>query len=130
MSKKSRTGYNPLDDLLPQIQDTREDNKPQEKDKNSQSKPQTKTKAKTVAQTYSQTFTQTSANNIKQKASQGITSQRLEDNRRRQTYWMDQEEIKMITEISKRSGVGKYQLVSAAVRLLYEYVFPKGNEEE
>ena len=117
MNKKKRTGYNPLDDLLPQIQDTREDNKPKEKTK----KPQTK--AKTIAQTSTQTFTQTSADSIKEKASQGVSSQRLEDNRRRQTYWMDPEEIKMIADISKKSGVGKYQVVSAAVRMLYEYIF-------
>ena len=61
--------------------------------------------------------------NIKAKAGQGGSSRRFEDNRRRQTYWMDPDEIKMITEISKKAGVGKYQVVSAAVRLLYDYVF-------
>jgi len=112
VSKKPRLGKDPLSF----IQDSSQTAKPEDK-------PQTKTKTNT------QTFSQTSADSIKQKASQGTTSQRLEDNRRRQTYWMAPDEIKMIAEISKKAGVGKYQVVSAAVRLLYEYVFPKEDED-
>jgi len=112
VSKKPRLGKDPL----AFIQDSSQAEAKPEK------KPQT--------QTNTQTFLQTSADNIKQKASQGTTSQRLEDNRRRQTYWMDPEEIKMIAEISKKAGVGKYQVVSAAVRLLYDYVFTGEDAEE
>jgi len=116
MGKKPRMGRDPLSF----IQDSRQAAaKPEEKS-------QTKTKSNT--QTFSQTYQQTSADNIKDKASQDTVTQRLEDNRRRQTYWMDPEEIKMISEIAEMAGVRKYQVVSAAVRMLYEYVLDEKEE--
>lgn len=130
MSKKPRTGYNPLEDFLPQIKDSR-DEQPAEKETEEKKKPsKPKTNAKTKPVTQSQTYAQTSAAGIKEKTAQGARPRRLEENRKRQTYWLDPEEIKMIGELSKKAGVGKYQVVSAAVRLLYEYVFEKENEEQ
>jgi hypothetical protein len=124
MSKKPRTGYNPLvENYLPQIKDSRE-NKPVIDEIVDDEE---KTFAKTQTQTFtdSQTFAKTpAAAGIKDKVAQGSAKpRRLEDSRKRQTYWMEPEEIKMIVEISKRAGVSKYQVVSAAVRLLYDYVF-------
>ncbi len=125
MSKKPRTGYNPLEEFLPQIKDSREEKPDAGKPVEKKSKPKAKTETKTKLQaiTHPQTFTQTSADNIKEKAVQGASVRRLEENRKRQTYWLDPDEIKMINEISKKAGVGKYHVVSAAVRMLYEYVF-------
>lgn len=132
MSKKPRTGYNPLENFLPQIKDSREENpevdESAEKEKPEKEKP-TKPKTKTNAKTLSQTYSQTSAAGIKEKAVQGAAPYRLEDNRKRQTYWLDPDEIKMISEISKKAGVGKYLVVSAAVRMLYEYVFETEKQE-
>jgi hypothetical protein len=129
MSKKPRTGYNPLENFLPQIKDSREE-KPEadqaadKPEKPARAKTKAKAQPKTFTQTDAQTLSQTSASSIKEKAVQGaIKPRRLEDDRKRQTYWMAPEEIKMINEISKKAGVGKYQVVSAAVRMLYEYVF-------
>jgi hypothetical protein len=129
MSKKPRTGYNPLvENYLPQIKDSREDKPVVDEVVDGEEKTIAKTQSKTVSQsqtfTDAQTFAKTAAAaGIKDKVDQGTKARRLEDNRRRQTYWMDPEEIKMIVEISKRAGVSKYQVVSAAVRLLYDYVF-------
>jgi hypothetical protein len=123
MSKKPRTGYNPLvENYLPQIKDSRE-NKPVvdevvEDDEKTLSKSQPKTLSD--SQTLSKSF---AAEGIKDKVAQGTKPLRLEDSRKRQCYWMAPEEIKMIGEISKKAGVNKYQVVSAAVRLLYDYVF-------
>lgn len=108
MSKKPRLGNDPLSF----IQDSRQE-------------PEKKTQSQTNAKTLSQT--QTFAENIKAKARSGGKSGKLEDSRQRQTYWLDKEEIKMINQIAKRANVSKYKVVSAAVRLLYEYVF---NEQE
>jgi hypothetical protein len=122
MSKKPRTGYNPLvENYLPQIKDSRE-NKPVVDEVVVD---EDKTIAKSQTFTDSQTFAKTpAAAGIKDKVAQGSTKpRRLEDSRKRQTYWMEPEEIKMIVEISKRASVSKYQVVSAAVRLLNDYVF-------
>jgi hypothetical protein len=129
MSKKPRTGYNPLvENYLPQIKDSRE-NKPVvdevvDDEEETIAKKQTKTVSQSQTFTDAQTFAKTpAAAGIKNKVAEGTKQRRLEDNRKRQTYWMDPEEIKMIIEISKRANVSKYQVVSAAVRLLYDYVF-------
>ncbi len=106
MSKKPRLGKDPLSF----IQDSRQ------ADTNTEETPNKNT--------------QTSANNIKGLATKKGGHQRFEDKKRRQTYWMDPEEIKMVAEMSKKAGVGKYQVVSAAVRLLYEYVFSKEDEDK
>jgi hypothetical protein len=140
MSKKPRTGYNPLESFLPQIKDSREENpevdvtaEKEKPEKEKPTKPKTKTNANTKTKsqtiTHLQTYSQTSAAGIKEKAVQGAAPYRLEDNRKRQTYWLDPDEIKMISEISKKAGVGKYLVVSAAVRMLYEYVFETEKQE-
>ncbi len=123
MSKKPRTGYNPLvEDYLPQIKDSRADKPVVDEVVEEPEKTSAKTQAKTFPQP--QTFAKTpAADGIKNKVAEGSKQRRLEDNRKRQTYWMDPEEVKMIVEISKRANVSKYQVVSAAVRLLYDYVF-------
>jgi len=130
MAKKPRTGYNPLvEDYLPQIKDSRENKSVIDEVVDDEEKTIAKTQSKTVSQTQTftdaQTFAKTpAAAGIKDKVAQGSKKPlRLEDSRKRQTYWMEPEEIKMIVEISKRAGVSKYQVVSAAVRLLYDYVF-------
>ena len=121
MSKKPRTGHNPLlRDYLPQIRDSREEKPVVDEVVEEQDKP----KAKSNKETFTLTDTETSAAaGIKGKVAQGTKPRRLEDVRKRQSYYMDPEEIKMIVEISKRANVSKYQVVSAAVRLLYDYVF-------
>ena len=124
MSKKPRTGHNPLvENYLPQIRDSREEKPVVDEVVEEQDKPKAKTNKETFTLTDSETFTETSAAGIKGKVAQGTKSRRLEDMRKRQSYYMDPEEIKMIVEISKRANVSKYQVVSAAVRLLYDYVF-------
>ena len=125
MSKKPRTGHNPLlRDYLPQIKDSREEKPVVDEVVEEQDKPKAKTNKETFPETFSETDTETSAaDGIKGKVAQGTKPRRLEDVRKRQSYYMDPEEIKMIVEISKRANVSKYQVVSAAVRLLYDYVF-------
>ncbi len=88
-------------------------------------KPKTETESKTITETFTQaeTFANTFANEIKVKAAGQTEAQRFEDTRKRQTYWLDPETIEMITELAKRSGTNKYHVVSAGVRLLYDYVF-------
>ena len=46
-----------------------------------------------------------------------------EDSSKRQTYLLAQETIEVITSLAKRSGTNKCHVVSAGVRLLYDYVF-------
>lgn len=139
MSKKPRTGHNPLvEDYLPQIKDSREEKPVVDEVVEEQDKPKAKTNketftltdSETFPETFSETNTQTSAAaGIKGKVAQGTKPRRLEDMRKRQSYYMDPEEIKMIVEISKRANVSKYQVVSAAVRLLYDYVFEDAHKK-
>jgi len=88
-------------------------------------KPKTEAESKTITETVTQaeTFANTFANEIKVKAAGQTEAQRFEDSRKRQTYWLDPETIEMINELAKRSGTNKYHVVSAGVRLLYDYVF-------
>jgi hypothetical protein len=92
-----------------------------------ETKPETKTKPHTKPETFANTFAETfvipSADDIKAKASRGSGSGKLEDQRKRQTYWLSPDEIKMISALSKKAGIDKYEVVSAAVRMLYDYVF-------
>ncbi len=139
MSKRPRTGSKPLEEYLPQIRDSRAEKPVTEQAAEKPEKPaRAGKKAQKNSQTFSQTFSQTQtftdaqtfAENIKDKAGQGAAKpRRLEDDRKRQTYWMAPEEIKMINEISKKADMGKYQVVSAAVRLLYDYVFEGGEKK-
>ncbi len=116
MNKKKRLGNDPLDF----IQDSRQEQK-------KQTETQAETFTQSQANTFSKTFAKTFADSIKDKASSGGQSGKLEDNRKRQTFWLDKEEISMINQLSKKAGVSKYQVMAAAIRLLYDYVF---NEQE
>lgn len=96
-----------------------------------------------VTQTYSQTFVEaeTFSETVSQKAERyqppadlvadlreaaargGRRRPRLEDTRRRQTYWLDDEEIRMVAELASATGRSKYEVVSTAVRALHAEVF-------
>lgn len=102
-----------------------------------QSEPQTvkETVAQAVPQTVSQTFPHTSvqvhtdtddpAAPLRDRLTKGKGKQRLEDTRKRQTFWLDSEEINMVAELSEATGVGKYEIVGTAIRLLYKNVLER-----
>lgn len=143
MAEKRRTGSNPLDSLLKQIPDyvgkaAREEHSKEEQSKTepetiAQPESQAKTKpiAETVAkpkpksqsETITQTFTQTFANDLKTRAAENEVKPRFEEAQKRQTYWLDKDTIARIAELAEKAKCNKYQVVSAGVQMLYEYVF-------
>jgi hypothetical protein len=52
-------------------------------------------------------------------AKQGSGKQRMEDIRKRRTYWLTDEEIQMIDELAKMTGKDKYEVVGLAVQSMY-----------
>lgn len=95
-------------------------------------KPETKPQPQQETFANGETFTQakTFASDIKERAATHSEVQRFEDNRKRQTYWLDHNTIEMISELAERSGRNKYHVVSAGVQMLYEYVFESSEDEE
>lgn len=52
-------------------------------------------------------------------AKQGSGKLRMEDIRKRRTYWLTDEEIEMIDELAKMTGKDKYEVVGLAVQSMY-----------
>lgn len=89
--------------------------------------PQSETHAKSQPSTHAdtQTFSQaqvTDEETLRERVRRREKKRRLEDDRRRQTYWLDETEIEMIDQLSDATGMAKYEIVSAAIRLLYRRV--------
>lgn len=68
------------------------------------------------------------AGTIKERVEQGVRPVLLADSRTRRTYWLTAADIEKIDLLAKESGLSHYQIVGAAVSLLYEYVFKEGGE--
>ncbi len=158
MTEKRRTGSNPLDSLLKQIPDyvgegnrdkqsktksetfvepeTISETKPESKtitqsETVAQPKTKSKTQSKSKAKSQPQTFSQTFASDMKIRAAESDTKPRFEEAQKRQTYWLDGDTIERIAELAEKAKCNKYQVVSAGVQMLYEYVFAEqedGNE--
>jgi len=97
---------------------------------NAIAKVEAKTQPETIVDTQTYTHAKTFASDIKERAAAQNELQRFEDSRKRQTYWLDQETISMISELAERSGCNKYHVVSAGVQMLYEYVFENTEDEK
>ncbi len=65
---------------------------------------------------------------IKARVEQGARPVLLADSRTRRTYWLTSADIEKIDLLAKESGLSHYQIVGAAVSLLYEYVFKEDGE--
>lgn len=68
------------------------------------------------------------AGTIKERVEQGVRPVLLAESRTRRTYWLTTADIEKIDLLAKESGLSHYQIVGAAVSLLYEYVFKEGGE--
>lgn len=68
------------------------------------------------------------AGTIKERVEQGVRPVLLAESRTRRTYWLTAADIEKIDLLAKESGLSHYQIVGAAVSLLYEYVFKEGGE--
>ena len=101
MAKKPRTGYNPLDDFLPQIEDTREE------------KPKGKVRS-TSNSTSKNTGIATSNNAGK------ITITKKSYELVKMTHYFRPDQLKEIARLSKKSGRDKSELVRLAVDILIE----------
>ena len=127
---KKRLGQNPFEEpKLPFIKDSREEKAQTNSNVKTETKPKTETKSKpltkpeTLTNTFAETFVILSADDIKAKANRSSGSGKLEDQRKRQTYYLSPDEFKMVSALSKKSDLDKYEVVSAAVRMLCNYVF-------
>ena len=65
---------------------------------------------------------------IKERVEQGARPVLLADSRTRRTYWLTSADIEKIDLLAKEAGISHYQIVGAAVSLLYEYVFKEDGE--
>ncbi len=101
MAKKPRTGYNPLDDFLPQIKDTREE-KPKGKSKVTSNITSKNTGAATSNNAGKITITKKSYDLVKM------------------THYFRPDQLKEIARLSKKSGRDKSELVRLAVDVLIE----------
>lgn len=52
----------------------------------------------------------------------GTKKKRMEDERKRRTYWLTDEEIKIIDKLAKMTGMDKYEVVGLAVKSMYHRV--------
>ena len=146
---KPRVGNNPL---LPFIKDSREANPQAKQQADKKASTQAKQEAKSQAnlQANKQAKTQASlqavshadrkarleanpqadmqAGAIKERVEQGARPVLLAESRTRRTYWLSSADIEKIDLLAKEAGLSHYQIVGAAVSLLYEYVFKEDDE--
>jgi hypothetical protein len=132
MTKKPRLGNNPI---LPFIQDSE---KQAEAQANTQASPQADTHAKPQAKKQANTQAgrhakkqaqaQVTANPqaVKDRITQGIKRERLEDIRTRRTYWLLDEDIDKIDQLAREAGTAKHNIIGAAVSLFYDYAYKGG----
>lgn len=52
----------------------------------------------------------------------GQKKDKLENLRKRQTFWLSEEDIKAIEELNAATGLPKYQIVSEAIQAMYRHV--------
>ena len=74
------------------------------------------------ADMQAQSQAETSVDVLRQRARSGTKKVRMEDVRRRQTYWLTDDDIRMVEELASATGMNKYQVVSIAIRELYRQV--------
>ncbi len=70
---------------------------------------------------------------LRVRASKGTKRVKLDDRRRRQTYWLSDREIEMVEEIARAAGQRKYEVVAGAIRSAHQRVFntaPSGEPED
>jgi len=128
MIKKTRLGDNPL---LPFIQDSSKQAKQQaDPQANTHAKKQAKKQANTQAGKHAKKQAQaTVAANpqaVKERITQGIRRERLEDIRTRRTYWLLDEDIEKIDQLAREAGTAKHNIIGAAVSLFYDYAYKGG----
>lgn len=85
----------------------------------------TSAKPKAQPQTNQHVHTQTLSNRVaslKTRVDQGATKKTLEDTRKRQTYWLTSDEVEKVAELSKATGLTKYEVVGTAIQTLYDLV--------
>ena len=116
MNKKKRTGYNPLDDLLPQIQDTREDKEAKNKQRTSKSASKSTSNFTSTSES-----TSTSKNTIKNNGASTITiTRKAGEDYIKMTHYFRPDQLKALDRLHKKSGRDKSELVRMAIDILIE----------
>jgi hypothetical protein len=130
MTKKPRLGNNPI---LPFIQDSEKQAEAQANTHaKKQAKPQAKKQANPQAGRHAKKQAQATATAnpqaVKDRITQGIKRERLEDIRTRRTYWLLDADIEKIDQLAQEAGTAKHNIIGAAVSLLYEYAYKEGGK--
>jgi len=116
MNKKKRTGYNPLDDLLPQIQDTREDKAVKNKQRTSKSTSESASNYTSTSESKS-----TSKNTINSNGANTITiTRKAGEDYVKMTHYFRPDQLKALDRLHKKSGRDKSELVRMAIDILIE----------
>lgn len=98
-----------------------ETNVPADTHVDTQADSQTHTQAQVDQQTNVDTDVQVDPfTNVKQAL--GRKKDKLENRRKRQTFWLSLEDIKAIEELHEATGIPKYQIVSEAIQAMYKHV--------
>lgn len=109
------TVENFLDDMQPNYNDKPEEEPNTEAQKEAEAIPIQEPPAQVIIQSNEITMQGLKAN-IEGK----VKKKKLEDVRKKASYWLDPVEIKMINDLAKATGKDKYEIVSFAIRELYK----------
>ncbi len=117
MNKKRRTGSNPLDNFLPQIQDTREEKDQTKKDSTSKITSTSKSDVKSKS-----AGTSKSADTVTSNGESTITITRKSKSNEyvKMTHYFRPDQLKALDRLHKKSGRDKSELVRLAVDILVE----------
>jgi membrane protein involved in colicin uptake len=85
-------------------------------------------KVKPQADPQAKVTAETAADKIKMRIEQGTGPELLQDKRTRRTYWLSDEEIKKIDKMAHDAGLNHYEIVGAAVLLLYDHIYKERGE--
>lgn len=91
-----------------------------EPDKQTDTQAHTQTKTLADSQTSTQAMQEPFADPVQRLLAPGRSRGRLEDTKRRQTYWLSPEEIDMVQQIADKTGATKYEVVGIAIQALYQ----------
>ncbi len=116
MSDKKRTGSNPLNEMLPQIQDSREQKEEEKEDKKSSREAEESVKA-VVDDSKEQGDDAAERNGV---SIITIPKKIKTEEYRRMTHYFRADQIKELDKLHKQSGRDKSELVRMAIDILIE----------
>jgi len=121
MSKKKRTGSNPLEDMFPQIQDTREQKEEETEDTKSSSEAANESSEAEIDERQEQDKQESSSAPESNGASTiTIPKRKRTEEYVKMTYYFRPDQLKELDKLHKQSGRDKSELVRLAIDILID----------